>query len=228
MAHNNNKIGAASPNREGVITPQLNDLDNVSINAASSNQVLKWNSSNSTWENGAPPASTPYMFIGAGESNDYSNTGNTGAISSGDAWYLYDTSPQNNIPGATITKIASTDWIDYVTLPAGHYIVDAQFYATWTASGYLTAALYHSTNSTPSWGTRLSANGYIGATLNTNAISNVITGHFEITSTMVSNGQNNVRMQVVTSSNLAPYSGTPSQGTTPAEFNYLFLRQVTA
>lgn len=230
MSHNDSKIGTAKPDRQGDISPSISDLGDVAISSVSSSQVLRFNGTTSQWENSTVPANTPYMFIGAGESNDYANTGNTGAISTGDAWYLYQASPTNLISGASITKVAGTDWIDHVTLPAGHYVVDAQFYAEWTASGYIEVALFHSTSSTPTWGTaateQLSHKGYIGATLNHNAISNVVTGHFEITAAMVTAGENRVRLQVTDSSNLAPYSGTPSQGNTPAEFNYLFIRQV--
>jgi hypothetical protein len=230
MSHNDTKIGTAKPDRQGDISPSINDLGDVAVVSAASNQVLKYNSTSSAWENGGAPANTPYMFIGAGESNDYSNTGNTGAISTGDAWYLYQASPTNNISGASITKIGATDWIDYITLPAGHYVVDAQFYAEWTASGYLEVALFHSVNNTPTWSTatteQLSHKAYIGATLSPNAISNVITGHFEITSAMVTAGENLVRLQVTASSNLKAYDGATSQGNTPAEFNYFFIRQV--
>ena len=231
MSHNDTKIGSAKPDRQGDISPSINDLGDVAVVSAASNQVLKYNSTSGDWENGGAPTNAPYMFIGAGESNDYSNTGNTGAISTGDAWYLYDSSPRNTISGASITKIGSTDWIDHVTLPAGHYVVDAQCYAEWSASGFLEFALFRSTSATPTWSTgattQLSARAYIGAAISVNAFSNVVTGHFEITSAMVTAGENRVRVQVTSSSNLKSYDGATSQGTTPSEFNYLFIRQVT-
>ena len=231
MAHNNNKLGGSEPNRQGVISPQLNDLNNVNAAAPQSNEVLKYNSTTSAWESAAPSVSAAYLFLGRGEQDDYSNTGNTGSITNGDAWYCYDTSPRNTISGATIIKVSGTHWIDYITLPAGDYTVDAQIFATWTATGYLQVVLHKSTGAGPTWGTaaadRLSNVAYVGAASSAYAVSNVITGAFNISATQVTNNQNHIRLQVHASSNLAGYNGATSQGNIPAEFNYLHLRKLS-
>ena len=228
MSHNKIKIGTAEPNRISNISPNLGDINDVSISSAGDGEFLKYNSG--TWENAPAAASTYYIWCGEGAENAYSNSGATGSPSAGDAWFLYDSSPKNTISGATITKIGATDWIDYITLPAGNYVVDAQFFAEWTASGYLELALYQSTSSTPTWTTattsRASATAYIGETLGSYAISNVITGQFEITASHVTAGENRVRLQIVGGSNLASYDSTPNQNTTPSKYNYLFIAKV--
>ena len=230
MSHNEQKIGNAEPNLAGLIQPALGDLSDVNITSASDTNLLQYNSSTSKWVNASVTASSGYIFIGSGASDDYSNTGNTGAINNGDAWYCYDASPKNTLAGATITNVSGTNWVDYITLAAGTYVVDAQFFAEWSASGYLEVALYHSTNATPTWTTnaseKLSHQAYIGETLGTYAIANVITGQFEITAANVTAGQNRVRLQVVASSNLKAYDGATKQGNTPSEYNYLYIRKV--
>ena len=230
MSHNKQKIGTSEPDITGQITPSLSDISDVNITSVANENLLKYDSSASQWVNANVSANAEYIWIGQGESNAYSNTGQTGSISVGDAWYCYDSSPRNSITGATITKVASTDWVDYLTLPAGLYAVDAQFFAEWSASGYLQVALYRSTSATPTWSTnasdKLSATAYIGESLSTYALSNVVTGQFEITAQQVTDGDNRVRLQVVASSNLKDYDGSTAQGNTPSQYNYLHLRKV--
>jgi hypothetical protein len=138
MSHNEQKIGSAKPGIDGSITHNLNDVADVNITSVSDGQVLAYDSSSSKWVNSpGVTATAQYIWIGQGESNDYANTGNSGTISNGDAWYVYDSSPINTITGASITKVSSTDWVDYITLPAGQYVIDSQFFAEWTASGYI-------------------------------------------------------------------------------------------
>lgn len=228
MSHNDIKIGTSEPDRQGNISVSIADMNDVSVSTPSDGQLLKYNGS--SWSNSGATVDAQYIFLGRGESNAYSNTGNTGAISNGDAWYIYDSNPRNTIAGATVTKIGATDWIDYITLPAGDYVVDAQFFAEWTASGYLEVQLFQSTNSTPSWSTStnyvLSHSAYIGETLGSYAISNIVTGAFNITSGDVTAGRNRVRLQVKASSNLKSYDGATNQGNTPSQYNYLYIQKV--
>lgn len=230
MSHNEQKIGNSSPNREGVVTPSISDLSDTNINSLSSNQVLKYNSSTSSWENSVSSSTVEYIWAGQGESNDYSNTGNTGSISNGDPWYVYDSNPINNISNSSITKVTNTHWIDYITLPEGVYVVDSQFFAEWSASGFLRVCLQKSTGTSPEWSSndlyRLSAVGYVGETLSFYAVSNIVTGQFEITSSDVTNNRNKVRLTIVSKSNLKDYDGSTSQGNTPSEYNYIHLRKV--
>jgi len=230
MSHNKQKIGTSEPDISGQITPTLADISDVNVSSVADNNLLQYDSSASKWINTSVSVNAEYIWIGQGEANAYSNTGETGAISNGDGWYCYDSAPRNAITGATITKVSGTHWVDYITLPAGQYVVDAQFYAEWSASGYLEVALYRSTDSTPTWSTnaseKLSHTAYIGETLSTYAISNVITGQFEVTAQQVTDGDNRTRLQVVASSNLKDYDGGTAQGTTPSQYNYLHLRKV--
>ena len=219
MSHNKVKIGTAEPDIDGNISPSLNDLSNVSISSPQSGHSLVYNGS--SWETGAISGSTSYIFIGEGASNDYSNTGNTGNISVGNKWYLYDSSPQNTISGSTINKVSGTHWVETVTLPAGNYVFEAQFNCVLSATGGLTLALYTST------GSRLSANAFIGDNLTSSTPSSTISASVEITSTMVSNNQNLIQLQVIAASNVAGYTGSPSQGNIPSEFNLLYIRKVS-
>ena len=228
MSHNDVKIGSAEPNRQGDLSVSIGDMGDVTVSAPANGQLLKYSATG--WANASATVDSQYIFLGRGESNAYSNTGHTGAISNGDAWYTYDSSPRNTITGASVTKIGATDWIDYITLPQGDYVVDAQFFAEWTASGYLETQLVQSTNSTPSWSTStsyvLSHSAYIGETLGSYAISNVITGAFTISSADVTAGKNRVRLQVKESSNLKSYDGASNQGNTPSEYNYIYIQKV--
>jgi hypothetical protein len=94
----------------------------------------------------------------------------------------------------------------------------------------LRVAAYRSTSATPTWSTntsdKVSHSAYIGETISSYAISNVITGQFEISSTDVTNGDNRLRLQIVNSSNLKDYDGATKQGDTPSEYNYLHIRKV--
>ena len=228
MSHNKIKVGTAEPDRTGDISVSISDMSDVSVSTPASGQLLKYDGS--AWANATATIDSQYIWIGQGESNAYSNTGNTGAISVGDAWYVYDSAPTNSITGASITKIGATDWVDYITLPEGNYTVDAQFFAEWTASGYLEVQLFRSTASTPSWTTStsyaLSSAAYIGETLGAYAVTNVLTGQFTISASNVSGGTNRIRLQVKSSSNLASYDGASNQGTTPSKYNYLYIQKV--
>ena len=48
MSHNKIKVGTAEADRTGLISPDLNDLGNVS-GSPSDGQVLKYTSSSSSW-----------------------------------------------------------------------------------------------------------------------------------------------------------------------------------
>ena len=219
VSHNKVKIGTSEPNINGEMTPSLSDLSNVSISSPQSGHSLVYNGS--SWASGDVSSSTPYIFIGEGASNDYSNTGNTGNISVGHKWYLYDSSPKNTISGATINKVSGTHWIETVTLPVGYYILESQFNCNLSATGGLTLAIYNST------GTRFSSNAFIGDSLTSSTPSSTLTASFEITSSMVSGGNNSIQLSVIGVSNVAGYTGTPSQGNIPSEFNLLYIRKVS-
>ena len=79
----------------------------------SSGQILKYDASSSKYVN-APLVNAQYMLIGQGESDAYSNSGLT-TITTGDEFRLYDTSPINEITGASISNVGATNWIDEIT-----------------------------------------------------------------------------------------------------------------
>ena len=222
MSHNEQKIGTAKPTIAGVITPSLSDLSDVSASSPNANDTLQY--SGGSWSPVASSglsASTQYIYVGSGESNDYANTGNTGAVSVGDYWYVYDSSPAENISGASLNKVSGTNWVESVSLPAGHYVIEAQFHSAFTASGGLTLRAQTTTGSV------LSAAAFIGADLSTDPQASLISARFEITSAMVSSNANKVALKVYDASNVAGYTGTtPTQGNTPSEYTYIYLRKV--
>lgn len=218
MSHNKIKIGNAEPNKNSEISPSLGDLSNVSISSPQANQGLVYNGS--TWESGSIGGGSEYIFLGEGASNDYSNTGNTGSVGVGDYWYIYDSSPQNTISNATLNVVSSTNWIESVTLPAGHYVFEAQFNCVLSATGGLTVAIYTTA------GNRISANAYIGDALGNDDPASTLSASVEITSTMVSNNDNKIMLRVIAASNVAGYTGSPSQSNVPSEFNLLYIRKV--
>jgi len=86
----------------------------------------------------------PEIRIGGGAlSDDYSNSGATALNDS--TLYFYDTSPVNNISGATITS--SNNWVSSVTLPSGTYILEASFALSFSASGQFSFQWYDGTSS---------------------------------------------------------------------------------
>ncbi len=78
------------------------------------------------------------LRIGSGESNDYANSGATTLTNT--TLYFYDSSPLNEIDGATLT--GSNGWFSSVTLPAGRYIIEVGFDLKFTASGQFAFQLY--------------------------------------------------------------------------------------
>ena len=92
MSHNDIKIGTSEPNRQGDLSVSIGDISDVSVSSPVDGEVLKF--SGTAWSNSSSSVSGQYIWIGQGESNSYSNTGNTGAVSNGDAWYPYDSSPK--------------------------------------------------------------------------------------------------------------------------------------
>jgi hypothetical protein len=218
MSHNKIKIGTAVPNVNSEINPSLSDLTDVSLSSLNSNQTLIYNGS--TWGNGAPQAQAEYIWIGRGESNDYSNA-TTNNITTNSIWYLYDSNVVNNITNSTINYVTSTNWVESVTLPAGVYVVEAQFHSEFTATGYLYLRLSNSVN------TVLSNVAFVGADLSLDPHTSTISSRFEITSAMVTAGTNAVSLKVANSSNISQPTGTtPVQGNTPAEYSYMMLRKV--
>lgn len=158
MSHNQFKVGTAEPDLDGDVTVNISNLSDVTITSPSAGEVLEW--SGSAWTNEtATGGAAQFMIIGQGESNAYSNATTNTNISDGDTLFLYDTSPVNNISGASITKVGSTDWVSTVTLPAGNYILMATYAVEFSATGNMSFHFQNSSN------TVISGLGAIGENL---------------------------------------------------------------
>lgn len=144
MSHNKITVAGQSPNNSGEITLSVENLSDVTISSASDTQVLKYNGS--AWVNSAAPStSTNYMLIGQGETSAYSNSGASN-MNQNSYLRIYDTSPINNISGASLTQYSSSNWYSDITLPAGKYFVQCQTYVEFSASGYLLFNLSNTSN----------------------------------------------------------------------------------
>jgi hypothetical protein len=77
--------------------------------------------------------------IGQGESDNYSNSGASTLTNT--TLYFYDSSPLNEISGATLT--GASGWYSSVTLPAGRYIIECGFDVKFTASGQFAFQIYN-------------------------------------------------------------------------------------
>jgi len=134
MSYRTTKVGTATPDSSNDISVDLTDLADVS-GTATADQVLKYDSGTSSWSPAdlTVGAGIEYFFAGQGESSAYTNSPQgTTAISTGNTVYVYDTSPVNNITGATYT--ATSNWIESITLPAGKYILYGQSSFEFSAS----------------------------------------------------------------------------------------------
>ena len=79
------------------------------------------------------------LLIGLGERDNYSNSGATTLTNT--TLYFYDSSPINNISGATLT--GSSGWYSSVTLPAGRYIITVGYAVEFSASGQFAFQIYN-------------------------------------------------------------------------------------
>jgi len=210
MSHNNNKVGSAEPNRQGEITVNVNDLSDVNASSPSSGEILKYDSSTSKYIN-APLVNAQYMLIGQGESDAYSNSGLT-SIAATDEFRLYDTSPINEITGASISKVGSTHWVDEITLPAGRYTVLNNIRVVFTASGEFTWRLYSNTATA-----NRSGRASIGENLTSQSFSSTVVSSFVLTQTEA------IVIKVVAVSSV---DSVANQGNTPSEFSSIYIEKV--
>ena len=218
MSHNKIKVAGQEPNVSGEISVSLDNLSNVNITSIADDQVLQYDSSSSEWKNETLSGSTAtvqYIQIGQGESNAYSNSGLT-TINANDEFRLYDSSPQNTITGATITNYLSTNWIEYVTLPAGTYQMIAQTRVEFSASGYFVYRFVSDPTGTP---VDIGPYAVIGDNADNYAqgVSQTLQAHFTLASS------SNVGFQVHAVSNVDTVA---NQGNTVSEFSYLFIEKV--
>lgn len=141
MSHNRLKVQSKKPNAQGEVSVDISELGGVSVGTPTSGEVLTYNSSTSLWESQTKPAasasSAEFIFIGKGESNDWLNSGSSTDIGDGFTYRFYDTSPINNITGASLTTYLSTNWINQISLPQGTYSVLMNVNVVFSASGYV-------------------------------------------------------------------------------------------
>ena len=215
MSHNKIKIGSKSPNTSGEITVDLNDLNNVNASSPSDTQLLKYVSASSEWQAVDPSAASPtmeYILIGQGESNDYDNSTTDTTITSSHILGLYDTSPTNNITGASLTNEGSTDWVKSISLPAGKYQIWLSYRVEFSASGFFAFAVF-------SGSTRISSFACIGESL----------GIYDGTASVL---QNLINLSSTTTITLKPVGVTnvdsvANQGNTPAEYSSLYIEKLS-
>jgi hypothetical protein len=136
MSHNKITISGQQPDSTGNVNVSMGNLSDTDISNFSTNQTLVWNGSQ--WVNSLVPAgTTEYIRIGQGENSGaqwpLSNVPN--AQNRRLLWY--DTSPVNTITGATLTKLSTTDWYEYITLPSGQYLIIMNTNVPFAASGYI-------------------------------------------------------------------------------------------
>lgn len=208
MSHNVNKVNSQSPNRQGAITQSVSDLSDVSAATPASGQILKFDGANYV---NAPLVNAQYMLIGQGESDNYSNSGLT-TIAATNEFRLYDTSPINEITGASITKVAGTDWVDYFTLPAGRYIVMNNMRVAFSASGDFTWEMYSQTATANRTG-----RASIGEALTSQSFSSTLVSSFVLTQT------EDICFKVITATSV---DSVANQGTIPSEFSSIYIEKV--
>lgn len=216
MSHNKVKVAGQETNVNGEISVALNNLSDVSASSPSDNDVLKYSSG--SWQNSplsSLPATVQFIYIGEGASNAYSNSGLT-TIGANDEFRLYDSSPVNTITSATITKEGSTDWIKFITLPAGEYQVIAQVRVDFTASGYF---VYRVVSDPTNTKTDLTPYAVIGENADgyADGVSQTLQGYLNLTAST------DIGLNVHAVSNVDTVA---NQGNTPSEFSYLFIEKL--
>jgi hypothetical protein len=218
MSHNNAKFANKSPNSQGEITVELNDLDDVSASSVSNGQLLKYVSSSSAWESANAPSGGSMEYIWAGgKAKAYSDSPAT-SLNSGQSIYIWDDAPVNTITGASISVTSGNgnsdenNWIQTITLPQGKYIFRGQTQFVFSASGYA-AYCWHKDS------TVFGNNGVVGESRGTtygpsNSTSNA---YFSVASSET------FSLRLVSVSNIDTIA---SQSNRPSEFGLLFIEKV--
>lgn len=211
MSHNKITVAGQKPDVNGDVSVNVENLSDVS-GTPSTNDYLKW--SGTAWEptaNASLNTGVGHIFIGQGESDNYSNSPHgTGSFAVSDQIYFYDSSPVNTITGATITS--SNGWISSVTLPAGDYLFNVKTLFEFSATGYGAYAVYQNT-------TKLTSYGVIGE--NRSGFS----GSSDISMGII---------QLSTSTTLVFRVGAflfidtgTAQGTTPSKHNFIYIEKLS-
>ena len=221
MSHNKIKIGNKTPNANGVITLELNDLNNVNASSPSNTQLLKYVSASSEWQAADESSITStikYILAGQGESNAYSNSTTDTSITTSHVLGIYDTSPLNTITGATFTKQSGTDWIKSITLPAGKYQIWLTYQVDFSASGaFLFAVFSGSTRITSFAGIGENLNG-LGYSWAYGGVPSVVQSIIDLSSTTT------IQLKPIGALNI----DTPAnQGTIPSQYSSIYIEKLS-
>lgn len=211
MSHNKITVAGQKPSVDGDVSVNIENLSDVS-GTPSTNDYLKW--SGTAWEptaNASLTTGVGHIFIGQGESDNYSNSAHgTGAFSAGNQIYFYDSSPINTITGATITS--SSSWISSVTLPAGDYLFNVKTLFEFSASGYCSYAVYDNN-------TKLSSFGVVGENRSGNGGSSDISmGIIQLSTS---------KTLVFKIGGLQNLDNGTAQGTTPSQHNLIYIEKLS-
>ena len=151
--------------------------------------------------------SRPFILIGRGESDVYTNSG--GSLSAGSNTYFYDTAPVNSIVGASLS--GANDWYYAITLPVGSYFIRAFFSALFSATGSMRTGLHNGS-------VYVGSQAFIGGS----TLSTYDGGGFAST-TITITSPTTFSLKIVSSSNLSSVS---AQGDVPAEESWMMVEKV--
>lgn len=211
MSHSKIKVAGQKPDVNGDITVPFVSTDEITGTPAT-DDYLKWNGT--YWEptaNASLTTGVGHIFIGQGESDNYSNSAHgTGSFSALDQIYFYDSSPVNTITGATITS--SSNWISSITLPAGDYFINAKTLFEFSATGYCTYSAYNGS-------TKLTPSGVIGENRGTYmGSSDIAMGIIQLASSTA------ITFKIDALSNVD--TGT-AQSSTPSQHNLIYIEKLS-
>ena len=150
------------------------------------------------------------VHIGRGESDDYDQSAASGLSDS--ILYFYDTSPVNQITGATLS--GANDWYSSVSLPAGRYLVRCGFDVTFTASGQFAYQIFNGTS-------YIGNRAQIGDTLQYATESAVGSAY------AIFNSASSMTVSVKTPTGNTNLATIANQNSLPAERSYLSILEIS-
>lgn len=216
MSHNANKVNSQEPDRAGSISQTFSNLSDVSLTSPQTNDYIQYDGTNFINISGVN-ATFGYILIGQGESNAYSNSG-ASDLAVGSEVRFYDTNEINTIAGATVNKYSTTEWVDYISLPAGNYVIGCSARVEFSSSGHFVFELWSGTGSTSSWTTDVTAHASVGEDLASyDNAPGYLLQFFDLPSAR------DVAVLVAANSGVASVA---NQGNTPSEYNQLFIMKV--
>ena len=201
MSHNKIKVSGQTPDKDGNISLNVEQLNDVNITSASNNEVLKYDGTN--WIN--TPSSDlsggTVLMIGNGTSQSYPTSGS--AIATGIDLEFY------GLVYNGISATVGSGWVNSVTLPAGSYLCNAVSGITFSTSTGIAQYRWHD------------GSNYFGTTGNvgydTDTIGSSCSGYITSGSSIT------ISVKVTSVSSVNALS---AQGTRAAEFGYIEIRKV--